>query len=159
MSYVRRILPLFLMLLLSVVLTVSPIACVPAIQIVEVEAHAAATQIATGANDTRPYVIDTVILSSTTDWVLYGVPSWVAQVVIQNVDTGTGVLHVGYFDESGAFVGPSGDDFFTLAVGQSATFYLTSGPAGTADQSHRTFALHSTTASLPASFYVSESAQ
>lgn len=127
------------------------VSCTPAaVQLAAPPAHA----VAISAAGARPWDVDRVALSSTTDWVIYTAPSWVRQVVVKN-EHATASLNLGAFDETGAF-DSANDDYWVIAAGASFTLTLSRGEPPT-NSDHLNIPLASSTASHAAAFFLAES--
>ena len=101
---------------------------------------------------TAPWAIRRVTLSSTTDWVIYTIPSWVRKVLVKNPHS-SAVVYLGHYDETGAFA--SSDNYLTLAAGAAVSLELAGSRVGAA---FYTLPLASTTASAPVELFLSSDA-
>jgi len=101
---------------------------------------------------TAPWAIRRVTLSSTTDWVIYTIPSWVRKVLVKNPHAAA-VVYLGHYDETGAFA--ASDNYLTLAAGAAVSLELAGSRVGAA---FYTLPLASTTASAPVELFLSSDA-
>ncbi len=102
-----------------------------------------------------PWSAEHVVISSTTDWVVYTAPSWARQCLVKN--EGSGTAYLGRYDETSTF-DSTNDEYITLPAGTSVTIPITAGQS-TAPSAHLAIPIASATASLPVGFYCTSSAQ
>ncbi len=97
-----------------------------------------------------PWTVEHVVLSSTTDWVVYTAPSWARSCFVQNKHA-SGAAYVGRYNETGTF-DSTNDEYLTLPAGAAITIPLAQGAAA-APTAHLAIPVASATASLTVGFY------
>jgi hypothetical protein len=100
-----------------------------------------------------PWMAEHVVISSTTDWVVYTAPSWARACLVKN--EGSGTAYLGRYDETSTF-DSTNDEYITLPAGTSVTIPITAGQS-TAPSAHLAIPIASATASLPVGFYCTSS--
>jgi hypothetical protein len=111
--------------------------------------------LAPSLSGTAPWMAEHVVLSSTTDWVVYTAPSWARTCLVKN--EGSGTAYLGRSTETSTF-DSTNDEYISLPSGSAVTIPLTSGQSA-APSTHLTIPIASATASLPIGFYCTASSQ
>jgi hypothetical protein len=111
---------------------------------------------ATALSGLRPWMAERVLVSSTTDWVVYTPPAWARQCLIRN-EHASATMYVGRYDETGAFSAVN-DEYITLPAGSAVTIPLSSGQSA-APSDHLAVPIASASASHPVGWFCTESAQ
>lgn len=109
---------------------------------------------AANLSGSRPWMAEHVVISSTTDWVVYNAPTWTRSCVVKN-EHASGTLYLGRYDETGTF-NSTNDEYVSIGPGGSLTFPVAP-PGAAADATHLQIPLASSTASLPVGFLCVES--